>query len=95
MPFSYEDFFSFYRTEFLPAYTIVYNWIDYENVDINVKAVEILTSVANSFNSISDSDEKDRHQTAGFITRSALCSIRTKRWDNGKPQEQESRTQIF
>lgn len=62
MPFSYEDFFSFYRTEFLPAYTIVYNWIDYENVDINVKAVEILTSVANSFNSISDSDENDRHQ---------------------------------
>jgi hypothetical protein len=62
MPFSYEDFFSFYRTEFLPAYTIVYDWIDYETVDINAKVVEILTSVANSFNSGSDGDEKERHK---------------------------------
>ena len=62
MPFSYEDFFSFYRTEFLPAYTIVYDWIDYETVDINEKVVEILTSVANSFNSGSNGDEKERHK---------------------------------
>jgi hypothetical protein len=62
MPFSYEDFFSFYRNEFLPAYTIVYDWIDYETVDINAKVVEILTSVANSFNSGSDGGEKERHK---------------------------------
>lgn len=61
MPFLCEDLFSFYRTEFLPAYAIVYDWIDYETVDINAKVVEILTSVANSFNSGSDGDEKDRH----------------------------------
>jgi hypothetical protein len=62
MPFSYEDFFSFYRSEFLPAYTIVFDWIDYETVDINAKVVEILTSVANSFNSGSNGDEKERHK---------------------------------
>jgi len=61
MPFSYENFFSFYRNDFLPAYTIVYDWIDYETVDIDAKVVEILTSVANGSNSNSDDDEKDRH----------------------------------
>jgi hypothetical protein len=64
MPSPHDDFFLFYRTEFLPAYAIYAiadDWIESATVDVNAEAVKIFTSLANSSSEDLIEVERDKH----------------------------------